>query len=109
VYDFTTEQNQPFPVPATDPTQQPPKPVALPEVNFNLDHNQALLIAIEFSASPGSGIRYVQPVAATDATAYWRLGAEANPSSGIRSATGYTQPPQTGTDRILLIAKIEVG
>jgi hypothetical protein len=106
VYDFTTNQNQPFPVPATDPTQQPPKPVPLPEVNFNLDHNQALLIAIEFSASPGSGIRFVQPIAATDATAYWRSGAEA--AIATRSA-GYTQPPQAGTDRILLIATIEVG
>jgi hypothetical protein len=68
VYDSST---QPFVVPKMN--SRP-----LPVVTYSLDHTQPLLVAVDFSPPPAaSGIKYTGPVPATEAVAYYHLGAEA--------------------------------
>src|SRR5262249_46672494 len=66
------------------------------------DIDQALLIAVDFSAAPpSSGIGYVDNVPPEEATGYWHLGHEAKE---MNRASNY-QPEA----RIYLVEKIEVG
>jgi len=93
VYDSSTD-GPPIAVPAN--TSLP-----LAAIGYNLDHNQPLLIAADFSAAPPSAIAYVEPVPASDAVAYYHQGAEAALSD--RSVN------YVSTDRIYLIEKISIG
>jgi Fibronectin type III domain len=73
----------------------------LPDVNYNLDESQPLLIAVDFSRGFPSGVRFRGTVPANEATAYFHAGAEAS----FRNRTaGYSQ-----ASRIYLIERIEVG
>jgi hypothetical protein len=67
---------------------------------YNLDEGQPLLIAVDFSAAPPSGIRYTD-APPEQAGAYWRAGAEAKMAT---RSPGYTL-----SNRIYLIDKIEVS
>lgn len=71
---------QPFIVPAGGP-------VALPPVAYALDNSKPLLIAVDFSASTASGVKYSGSVPITQAAIYYIQGAEA--ALQTRSA-GYT-------------------
>jgi hypothetical protein len=51
--------------------------VALAPVNYNLDTTQALLIAVNYSASPASGVKASNPLPITRAAVYYKPGAEA--------------------------------
>jgi hypothetical protein len=73
----------------------------LPDVNYNLDESQPLLIAVDFSRGLPSGVRFRDAVPPEQATAYFQAGAEAS----FRDRTaGYSQ-----ANRIYLIERIEVG
>jgi hypothetical protein len=96
--DLTAVYDPPIPTPLVVPANTF---LNLPAVQYNLDQSQPLLIAFDFSVSPGSGIKYVEPVPAAEATAYYNLGAEAklrDRSSGYASA-----------DRVYFIMEIQVG
>jgi hypothetical protein len=62
---------QPFIVPAGGSV------VALPPVAYALDKSKPLLIAIDFSVSPVSGVKISNPVPITQAANYFKQGAEA--------------------------------
>jgi len=67
---------------------------------YNLDEGQPLLIAVDFSAAPASGIRCTEAVPPEQASAYYKKGSEAmNPDR-----TGFT-----AISGIYLIEKIEVS
>jgi hypothetical protein len=74
--------------------------VTLPAVNYTLDEGQPLLIAVDFSAAPPSGIRYTDAVTAQQASAYYKLGSAA----AIADRTAFTSYPG-----LYLVEKIEVG
>jgi hypothetical protein len=62
---------QPFIVPAGGSV------VALPPVAYALDKSKPLLIAVDFSVSPVSGVKISNPVPITQAANYFKQGAEA--------------------------------
>jgi hypothetical protein len=70
-------------------------------INYTLDPTQPLLIAVDFSAAPGSGLGFVQSVPAVEATAFFNLGAEA---AVMNRSANYTL-----VNEILFFQKIEVG
>jgi hypothetical protein len=70
------------------------------EVVYNLDEKEPLLIAVDFSASPPSGITY-SDAAPQQAAAYWYTGAHAALKD---RGSGFT-----ATNRIYLVEKIEVS
>jgi hypothetical protein len=69
------------------------------EVSYNLDEKEPLLIAVDFSAAPASGVAYTE-VPPEEACAYYKQGSEA----GTANRTGFTTYPG-----IYLIEKIEVS
>ena len=73
----------------------------LPAIRYQLDAEQPLLIAIDFSAALPSAIKAVDNVLGTEASTYYKAPAAeaANPDR-----TGFTI-----TDKILIVEKIEVG
>jgi hypothetical protein len=79
---------------------QPNSSLTLPAVNYNLDRTQPLLIAMDISANSGA-IPFAQGVPATDAVAFFNLGAEAATRD---RTTGYTSRP-----RIYVIQRIDVA
>jgi len=76
-------------------------PATIPAVNYNLDEGRPLLIAVDFSGAPPSGISYRDAVLAEEAVGYWHAGAEA----AVRDRA----PAYTPEARIYLVEKIEVG
>jgi hypothetical protein len=75
------------------------------EGDYGLFKDQPLLIAVDFSADPPSGIGYIElpPEEAEEAVAYWQnVEAEAKVTPRIQN---YEQTP----GRIYLVEKIEVG
>jgi hypothetical protein len=91
---------QPFIVPAGGSV------VALPPVAYNLDKSKTLLIAVDYSVSPGSGIMFSNAVPITQAALYYIQGAEA--ALQTRSA-GYIQAGSGPADSVVaLIANIYV-
>ncbi len=74
----------------------------LPDVSYNLDERQPLLIAVDFSRSPPSGIRFRDAVPPEQAVAYWQAGA-AEAAIRDRSADFDLR------NRIYLIESIAVG
>lgn len=90
----------------------PGTPVTL-AVNYNLDGGQPLLIAVEFSGTPPSGVMY-REVPPQVAVAYFKVRTPLQPGEEpeARKAdrTGYTRwPEDTLKGGIYLIEKIEVG
>jgi hypothetical protein len=90
IYISQADPNQPMQPwqPASDLTQVPlpAQPfiippggsvVALAPVAYALDMNQPLLIAINYSASPASGVKASNPLPITRAAVYYKPGAEA--------------------------------
>ena len=73
----------------------------LPAIRYQLDAEQPLLVAIDFSTALPSAIKVVDNVLATEASTYYKVPAAeaANPDR-----TGFTI-----TDKMLLVEKIEVG
>jgi hypothetical protein len=70
------------------------------EVFYNLDEKEALLIAVDFSAAPSSGIRCTKAVPPEQACAYYKEGS----GTATPNRTGFTTYPG-----IYLIEKIEVS
>ena len=83
-------------------------------VNYNLDPRKPLLIAVDFTdgkaTAPASAIRYVQPVSAAQATAYYFQyspppGQNPQPQAALQNrAANYTT-----INRIYFFQQIEVG
>ena len=78
----------------------PNSSLALPPVVYTLDRTRPLLIAMDISNTSGA-LPFLQGVPATDAVAFFNLGAEAATKD---RQSGYTSRP-----RIYLIEKIEVA
>ena len=68
--------------------------------SYSLDAGKPLLIAVDFSAAPPSGISYARAVPATQATAWRKLGAAA----AIANRAGFTS-----STRIYLIEEIQAA
>jgi len=79
---------------------QPNTSLTLPAVTYNLDRTRPLLIAMDISDNSGA-LPFLQGVPATDAVAFFNVGAEA--ATKDRTA-GYTSRP-----RIYLIQRIDVA
>jgi len=96
VYDFAANQQQPFVVPAGTTKQ-------LPIVAYTINRFQALLVAIDFSATPVSGIETTAAVPASEASAYFLQTAGGEAAVQVRSANYQPSP------RVYFITNIEVG
>jgi hypothetical protein len=79
---------------------QPNSSLTLPAVDYNLDRTKPLLIAMDISNSSGA-LPFLQGVPATDAVAFFNLGAEA--------ATKDRSPGYTSRPRIYLVERIDVA
>jgi hypothetical protein len=79
---------------------QPDTSLTLPPIDYNLDRTQPLLIAMDISNTSGV-LPFLQGVPATDAVAFFNMGAEA--ATKDRTAA-YTSRP-----RIYLIQRIDVA
>jgi hypothetical protein len=102
VYDSSTHQQQPFVVLAGETK-------ALPIVTYEINKFQALLIAIDFSASPMSGIGRAPGVPAAEAVAYF-LQTPAGEAAVKNRSPNYTQVLDSmGNSAVFLVTKIEVG
>jgi hypothetical protein len=95
----------PFVIPAntsvTLPLPPPPNVFSLGEISYSLDAKQPLLIAVDFSAAPSSGIRCKKAVPADQARAY-RKSAAAEAAKADR----HSYSPYPG---VYLIENIKVG
>jgi hypothetical protein len=82
--------------------------VALAPVAYTLDNSKPLLIAVDYSASPASGVKASNPLPITLASVYYGPGAEAGLQT--RSAAGYNLITTDGPtySAINLIANIYV-
>jgi hypothetical protein len=82
--------------------------VALAPVAYTLDNSKPLLIAVDYSASPASGVKASNPLPITLASVYYKAGAEAGLQT--RSATGYNLITTSGPtySAVNLIASIYV-
>jgi hypothetical protein len=94
----------PFVLPKGEAQSIPPSPRM---VSYNLDHERPLLIAVDFSAAPRSGIMYVDtdqdlPEEERRVAAYWARGAYARDPDRTVAAD------QQVRGRLYLIEKIEV-
>jgi hypothetical protein len=69
-------------------------------VDYTLDAQKPLIIAVDFGGAPPSGIRYRDAVPTAEASAYWQYGHQAS-----NTDRGGTFEPE---NRIYLIEKIEV-
>jgi len=74
--------------------------LTLPAIDYNLDRTQPLLIAMDISNTSGV-VPFLQGVPATDAVAFFNMGAEATIKD---RSTGYASRP-----RIYLIQRIDVA
>jgi hypothetical protein len=75
--------------------------VTLPAINYHLDAQQPLLIAIDFSAALPSDIKVVDNVLGTEASTYYKV---ASAESAIGDRSGFTP-----VDRMFIVEKIEVA
>lgn len=101
VYDLAANGQQPFVVPAGTVKQ-------LPIVTYMVNRVQALLIAIDFSASPPSGVRAVD--APTSEAASYYLATPGGGEAAVRTRSpGYQQAMDGAMARVFLITNIEVG
>jgi len=73
----------------------------LPAISYQLDAEQPLLIAIDFSATLPSDIKIVDTVLGTEASAYYKVPAA---EAATRDRTGFTL-----VDKMFIVEKIEVG
>jgi hypothetical protein len=101
VYGLAADQQQPFLVPAgmTKP---------LPVVAYTLNQFQALIIAIDFSAAPGSGIASAT-VPASEASAYYLVPPQPEAAVAIRTPNYSGGVDAMGNSFVLLITNVEVG
>ena len=95
IYDFAANQQQPLVVPAGTMME-------LPIVAYTINRFQALLIAVDFSAAPGSGAERT-PAPASEATAYFIATPSGEAAVRIRS------PNYAQRSYLVFITKIEVG
>jgi hypothetical protein len=109
VWDISSDG--PLVIPAASSVTLPLK--GSPPINYSIqapspnNPGQALLVAVDFSSTPGSGIRYVAGVASTRAKAYWRLGGT---EAAVQHRSANYQPdPVAGSPRIYLVGDIEAG
>jgi hypothetical protein len=103
VYDSTANQQQPFIVPAGTTK-------SLPIVAYTINKFQALLIAIDFSAAPGSGAEQAPSVPISEATSYF-LPPPAGEAALRTRSPNYLQGGDIAamTSTVVLITNIEVG
>jgi hypothetical protein len=101
VYDLAANQNQPFVVPA-GMTQ------ALPIVAYSLNRFQALLIAVDFSATPPSDVA-TTPVPTSEAVAYYLQTSTGEAAIQTRSPNYIQAGDNPTTSGVFLITNIEVG
>jgi hypothetical protein len=73
----------------------------LPAIRYQLDAEQPLLIAIDFSAALPSDIKVVDNVLGSEASAYYKVAAA---EAANRDRTGFTV-----VNRMFIVEKIEVG
>ena len=99
----------PLVIPPAPPNQT--NTVTIPAILYTLDNTKPLLIAVDFSATPASGIMY-REVPAENAVAYYKLQGPLQPGEEPEARktdrSGYTPSP-AGRGRIYLIERIDVG
>ena len=96
VYDSAANQQQPFVVPAGTTK-------SFPVIAYTVNQIQALLIAVDFSAAPASGIESAPSVPASEAVAYFSQAPAGEAAVMVRSAN-YDQ-----NSAVLFITNVEVG
>jgi hypothetical protein len=96
VYDSAANQQQPFVVPAGATK-------SLPIVAYTINRVQALLIAVDFSPTPASGVEYTPSVPSSEAVAYFLLTPTGEAAVRARS------PNYAQNSAVLFITNIEVG
>jgi hypothetical protein len=100
----------PLVIPPSVPNQT--KTMTLPAYLYTLDHTKPLLIAVDFSAAPASGIMY-RDVSPNEARAYYKLQAPLQPGEHPEARktdrSGFTSWISTKGGVIALIERIEVG
>lgn len=102
VYDSAANQQQPFVVPAGTTKE-------LPIVAYTINMVQPLLIAVDFSAAPASGIEQA-PVSTSEAVAYFSLVPGGEAAVRIRSPNYLLYGAiATMMSFVVFITKIEVG
>jgi hypothetical protein len=106
--DLTPVWTIPFVIPANqavtlpDLKLLPDNVVGLPYVYYNLDEGQPLLIAVDFSDAPPSGVRYTDALPPGEAVAYYQAGAHA-------AELDRTGPWNEIANSVYLIEKIEIS
>jgi len=100
VYDIAAS-GQPFVVPAG--TTKP-----LPITAYAINRVQPLIIAIDFSAAPGSGAKALG-VQMSEASAYYLATPGGGEAASQTRSPGYTQAIDSGMSRLILVTSIEVG
>jgi len=98
-------------IPPSPPNQSTTR--VLPAISYTLDHTKPLLIAIDFSGTPESGIMWKQ-VPPREAVAYFKLQGSLQPGEEPEARktdrSGYTRTPvDTTKGGIYLIERIDVG
>jgi hypothetical protein len=96
VYDSAANQQQPFVVPAGTTK-------SLPIVTYAINKFQALLISVDFSATPGSGVELASSVPTSEATAYY-LAMPAGEAAVRMRSPNYQQAAD-----VIFITNVEVG
>jgi hypothetical protein len=108
IYDFTANQNQPFVVPAG-------MQLALPIVAYTINQFQSLLIAVDFTPGPASGVptgpvsgtAYQSGVPISEASVYYLLSVK---EAGKQTRSpNYTFAQTGGTSFVIFVTNIEVG
>ena len=94
VYDSAANQQQAFVVPAGTTK-------SLPIVAYSINRFQALLIAVDFSTTPASGVEYVSSVPTSEAVGYYLLASEA--------AVRVRSPNYAQNSAVYFITNVEVG
>jgi hypothetical protein len=96
VYDSAANQQQPFVVPAGTTK-------SLPIVAYTINKVQALLIAVDFSATPASGVELASSVPTSEAAAYYLATPAGEAAVRIRS------PNYQQASDVVFITNVEVG
>ena len=80
----------------------------LPIIAYAINRVQPLIIAIDFSAAPGSGVK-AAGVQMSEASAYYLATPGGGEAAARTRSPNYTQAIDAGMSRVILITTIEVG
>jgi hypothetical protein len=108
-----TMQDTAFKPPLVIPPSSLNPTVTIPAILYTLDNTKPLLIAVDFSVTPASGIAY-RRVPPEKAVAYFKLQGSLEPGEDPEARKtdrdGYTRwPTNTAKGGIYLIERIDVG